>query len=94
MLFRSENFPVTPEAFDELPELLRVKEFRSTVARIEALTGLDFSGAVRNSDIGRGTEDGDILAGELAGRAPARNRAGGAAKKAARKASKKPAAKK
>ncbi|MGB8315428.1 MAG: DNA/RNA non-specific endonuclease [Aestuariivirga sp.] len=89
-----ENFPVTPEAFDELPELLRVKEFRSTVARIEALTGLDFSGAVRNSDIGRGMEDGDILAGELAGRAPARNRAGGPAKKAARKASKKPAAKK
>ena len=88
-----ENFVYAAEAYDELPELLRVKEFRSSVAKIERLTGLDFSGVVRDSDIGSGTNDGEILAGELTTRVSGRNRPGGAAKKAAKKAVKKAAKK-
>jgi endonuclease G len=91
-----ENFVNTPEAFDELPELSRVQEFRTTVAKIERLTHLDFSDVVRNADIGAGAPEGAIMASDVsAGRVarPARKAASKAAKKAAKKAASKRARK-
>jgi endonuclease G len=79
-----ENFANTPEAFDELPELARVKEFRTTVAKIERLTHLDFSDVVRNADIGAGAPEGAIMASDVSGGRVVRS-ARNAAKKAARK---------
>jgi endonuclease G len=83
-----ENFANTPEAFDELPELARVKEFRTTVAKIERLTHLDFSDVVRNADIGAGAPEGAIMAADVSAghvNRPARKATKKAAKKRARK---------
>lgn len=87
-----ENFQNTPEAFDELPELARVQEFRTTVAKIERLTHLDFSDVVRNADIGAGAPEGAIMASDVsAGHVarPTRKAASKATKKAAKKRAKK-----
>lgn len=47
-----------PEAigFDAMDELARVSEYLSTVAEIEAATGLDFGDAIRSADIRAGAE--------------------------------------
>lgn len=83
-----ENFQNTPEAFDELPELARVQEFRTTVAKIERLTHLDFSDVVRNADIGAGAPEGAIMASDVsAGRVARPTRK--AAKKSRRKRARK-----
>jgi endonuclease G, mitochondrial len=42
------------EAFADSPELARVSEFLTTVAKIEKVTGLDFGKAVRDADIRAG----------------------------------------
>ena len=62
-----ENFENVAEAFDDLPELARIKEFRTTVDKIEKLTHLDFSDTVRDADISKGMQEGDILAADIAG---------------------------
>ncbi|MBC8128838.1 MAG: DNA/RNA non-specific endonuclease [Rhizobiaceae bacterium] len=46
------------EAFGDPDELARVSEFLSTVAEIEALTGLDFGDALRRADIRSGGKTG------------------------------------
>lgn len=67
-----ENFENTPEAFDDAAELLRVREFRTTVEKLETLTHLDFSSLVREADVGRGMPEGDISNDAIApGRAAA-----------------------
>jgi hypothetical protein len=55
-----ENFENTPEAYGDLPELARVKEFRTTVVRIEELTHLEFPDLVREADIGRNLPEDNI----------------------------------
>ncbi|MCA3555163.1 DNA/RNA non-specific endonuclease [Aestuariivirga sp.] len=75
-----ESFENTPEAYDDLPELARVKEFRTTVLGIEELTHLTFPDLVREADIGKDLPEGTIRAdaitttdsvGRAAGQRPA-----------------------
>lgn len=79
-----ENFENVPEAFDDLPELARVKEFRTTVRRIEELTQLAFPDLVREADIGKDLRDDAIRADAIT--SPRRPRAAPDGPRPARKA--------
>lgn len=55
-----ENLDAAPEAFLDPDELKRVRDFLSTVAEVEALTGIDFGEAVREADIRRGESPREV----------------------------------
>jgi endonuclease G len=60
------------EAFTDPDEIARVSEFLTTVAAIEAATGLDFGSTVRRADVRAGLDDENVVDGGIN---PARKRA-------------------
>lgn len=64
--FHAEALEIGPERFDELAELQRVEEYLSSVAEIEALTGLKFADQIRAGDIRSGAAGSVRIAEEEA----------------------------